>query len=1252
MILTKKFLSKKRKGAAVAAVLVFSMLIAELSSFPAVASSGNRKKGSPDDSLVLHYTFDDEKNPGLDSSGNGNNGKIYGNVKSCDGIRGKAVLFDSSTHKNSEAYIELPKNKLALPEMTFMAWVKFDPETVGSFSRIFAIETSSGAKTCHLMTNAGSPVGGYKSELFGGTPKGANMPTEGMIPVYFYQSWHHVAFTYDGQKMKLFINGAFVSETDVGADMSEWQIKNAFIGKTAIWNDGSYNGYMDDVRIYSKALSESQICSVNSFSAEEQPKSVKLLSSLSVDGKELDEFDAFLDGYVKTVDDDNKSVPRVSAVAPFDDSEITVKQATSIPGRAEITVKYSGGAKRTVTVDFVKRSANAVRPDISDVVIDDSFWNEKLKLFSEVTAPYVIKNWVTQHHSNFANFDKVARGDRNTKNYVGGMTWGESDFYASLAGACRLLRSYPNDALRRQIDECVDHIYAASQSVKNGYFSIYNLLMTDGKVFSEADKPSAAMDLFNLGYLIEFGIAYYDATGDARMLRVALRFLNFTVDYSDHGKVNFVSFHTGVEYNILALCEWLDKRPTIGKNSLLSDLKINRDDYFELAHWLLAYRGVHTAPDRVGGKYYGTYSDDHIKYTELTRATGHSVVATLYYYALSEMGRLSGDNSYTDAACRLWRNITEKQMYVTGGTGSVHSFEGFGGDYYLPNESYCETCSSGALLQLSDSLSAMFVDSVYADNIELELYNNLLGGIGANGNTFFYLNSLYTTSAERWSWHGVPCCTKYGLLVYGQLGRYIYSSKENNVYVDQCIGSKATLRLPGGDLVLKQMSDWQWNGKSTIIIESGAKNADTICLRIPSWSDKTSVTLNGKKLDCKINGGYAVVSGDFSDGDKLEISADVSAKRIYANENVEADRGRTALRRGVFIYCIEGADNKSGTVENVVPCILLDSSAKLGEKNIPELYGGVVALTAKAKLYRNSEEYEDYTITAIPFYARANRGANPVSVWIAEKKSALVDLPVMIPSDFRELKKLGAKYTGITNALNPTGGGSKDISVIVDGDRHFSTDKKQYDSFGARLNDDLGKNGYQWFGVKFDKNYLVSYVIFYEGGQWNDGGWFGSGPKIQVLSDGKWTDVETRMSPEYPADSASAQLPANEAYTFIFDKTVECSAIRVVGAKNSLAGHASCAEIEVYGMNVGETPIDPPKTTAGSEQTTTVPTTSEIPTVTSSAPTTSAPVMSGESGNSSSGNKSGTVFALCSAAVLVLLASLTTFFITKRRKKR
>ncbi len=870
-------------------------------------------------------------------------------------------------------------------------------------------------------------------------------------------------------------------------------------------------------------------------------------------------------------------------------------------------------------------------------------------MFSKVTAPYIISKWVNQH-SNFANFDKVANGNRNTQNYVGGMTWGESDFYAALAGSCRLYQHYPNNVLKNKIDECVDHIYAASESVDNGYFSIYNLLMTDGKVFSETSNPAAAMDLFNLGYLIEFGIAYYNAMGDARILRVALRFLNFTVNYSNHGKVNIVSFHTGVEYNIIALCEWLKKNPDVKKNSLLKDLIINEDDYIELANHLLSYRGVHTNPDRVGNKNYGTYSCDHVTYKDLTRATGHAVVGTLYYYALSEMGRVSDDNSFTDAACRLWNNIVYKQMYVTGGTGSVHSFEGFGGDYYLPNESYCETCSSGALLQLSDSLSQMFADSKYADNMELELYNNILGGIGSNGTTFFYQNPLYSTSSERWTWHGVPCCTKYGLLIYGQLGRYIYSYRSDDIYIDQYIGSTATLRLPKGNAVLKQTSDWQWNGKSTIKIESGASNIGTLYLRIPSWSGSTSITVNGKNVKYSTADGYAVISDSFSDGDTIVIQAKVETTRVYADENIEADVGKTTIRRGVFIYCIEGADNKSDLTRNAISGIVLEKSAKFGEKKISNLYGGVVAVTAKAKLYINTEDSVDYTLTAIPFYARANRGANALTVWIPESADRLSDLPVKIPSQYKELKSIGAEFKGITNAKNPGGGGSRDISVIVDGNTGFSTDTMQYDSFNATLSDALGKKGYQWFGVQFDKDYVVSYIIFYEGGHWNDGGWFGTTPYIQAKVNGKWVDVDASIDPDYPADSASAQLPQNEAYTFVLETPVECSAIRVIGGKNSLAGHASCAEIEVYGTTVGEQIIT---TTSNKTDESKVPEASSANPVTSNDTITTVPSTTSDKTTEESGGNDGkiAVVSAVAAAATLGIAAIIIIFVKKKKKK-
>jgi DUF1680 family protein len=308
------------------------------------------------------------------------------------------------------------------------------------------------------------------------------------------------------------------------------------------------------------------------------------------------------------------------------------------------------------------------------------------------------------------------------------------------------------------------------------------------------------MDLFNLGYLIEFGISWYKATGDARMLRVALRFANFTVDYSKGGSVNFISFHTGVEYNLVALYEFLKENPEVKNEELLKDLEIDEEKYLALSEALVYYHGIHSDPPRVGGKNYGSYSNDHIHYTELDTGTGHAVVSTLYYYALAELGRVSDDDSFTNAAYRIWDNIVYKQMYITGGIGSVHSYEGFGGDYDLPNESYCETCASGSLLQYSDSLSLIFRDSKFQDIVELELYNNLLGGVSEAGDRFFYQNPLYSTEAtsERWDWHGVACCTKYGLLVYGNLPRNIYAYKGNDIYTDQYIGSSATIRLEKG----------------------------------------------------------------------------------------------------------------------------------------------------------------------------------------------------------------------------------------------------------------------------------------------------------------------------------------------------------------------------------------------------------------------------------------------------------------------
>lgn len=170
-----------------------------------------------------------------------------------------------------------------------------------------------------------------------------------------------------------------------------------------------------------------------------------------------------------------------------------------------------------------------------------------------------------------------------------------------------------------------------------------------------------------------------------------------------------------------------------------------------------------------------------------------------------------------------------------------------------------------------------------------------------------------------------------------------------------------------------------------------------------------------------------------------------------------------------------------------------------------------------------------------------------------------------------DITKLGATLTGITNATG------KDMSIITNKNK---TASESVDSFGANYSDDLGV----WFGVEFEKEYDISQVIFWEGGHWNDGGWFGESPKLQVFSDGKWKDVGFSLTPDYPTDNREAQGATHESYIFTLSENVRCSKVRIVGKNNSFAGHASVSEIEVYcNGRVSEKPpvVDPPKTGDG-----------------------------------------------------------------------
>ena len=79
--------------------------------------------------------------------------------------------------------------------------------------------------------------------------------------------------------------------------------------------------------------------------------------------------------------------------------------------------------------------------------------------------------------------------------------------------------------------------------------------------------------------------------------------------------------------------------------------------------------------------------------------------------AVADLVRLDGTNNkpMKDALERLWLNMTDKKMYLTGAIGAQKQWEGFGVDYFLPSGTdeggcYAETCAAIGVMMLAERL--------------------------------------------------------------------------------------------------------------------------------------------------------------------------------------------------------------------------------------------------------------------------------------------------------------------------------------------------------------------------------------------------------------------------------------------------------------------------------------------------------------------------------------------------------------------
>jgi hypothetical protein len=238
-------------------------------------------------------------------------------------------------------------------------------------------------------------------------------------------------------------------------------------------------------------------------------------------------------------------------------------------------------------------------------------------------------------------------------------------------------------------------------------------------------------------------------------------------------------------------------------------------------------------------------------------------------------------------------------------------------------------------------------------------------------------------------------------------------------------------------------------------------------------------------------------------------------RRVAANQQVAADRGRVALQRGPIVYAAEWVDNPGGKVRNLV----LPETAPLRAEFQPDLLNGVTVVKSRAAALSYDQQGKvtrtEQDFTAIPYYAWANRGRGQMLVWFPTSDSSAKPAP----------------FPTVATLAKVTTSGRKNPQPIHDGEEPASSSEpgSYFDWWPTR-------GTTEWVEYAFEKAATVSESELY---------WFDDTGRGQVRVPASWRLLYKDGAEWKPVENLSPYGIEKDRYNKVTFKPVTTTALRL-----------------------------------------------------------------------------------------------------------
>ncbi len=628
--------------------------------------------------------------------------------------------------------------------------------------------------------------------------------------------------------------------------------------------------------------------------------------------------------------------------------------------------------------------------DIGDCQWTVGFWAEKFFLCESVMVPHmgdILKGDIGHALNNF----KIAAGIMEGEHQ--GFSWHDGDFYKWIE-ACVYLDAVNHDENRLDdIDEMIDIIGRAQEN--DGYLhtatQIEGIPHFSNRRFHE---------MYNCGHLYTAACVHHRVTGKTNFLNIAIKNADLLYRLFQPRPKQLSRFG-------------FNQTQIMGLTELYRTTKDKR--YLDLAEIFINNRGNQRSGDApsVTGESFGDMVQERVPLRNETEAVGHAVLALYFYAGAADIYAETGEKALIDALDRLWENVVNKKMYVTGALGQTHYgvssrhdkiSEGFLNEYMMPNmTAYNETCANICNSMFNYRMLGIKGESKYADVMERVLFNSALSGISVDGTHYFYSNplrmingsrdyaKLNTESPKRLPYLKCFCCPPNLVRTIAKSSAWAYSLSDTGIAVNLYGGNKLSTQMRDGSPIrLNQKTNYPWEGSVKITIESCKNEPFEIRLRIPEWAAGTEIRLNAESININAHAGsYATIRRTWNPGDVIELDMPMNVQLIEGHPRIEEVRNQVAVARGPVVYCLESPDLPN---ETSILDVYLPSDSQWTPQFQPNFLGGITTITGdiavrnipKQHMYQPIGKPQWLTERAqfIPYFAWSNRGESEMTVFV------------------------------------------------------------------------------------------------------------------------------------------------------------------------------------------------------------------------------------------------------------------------------